>query len=285
VMICLGTATRLYPLLLFGALLVICWRDRRWRDFTVAVVSGAGAWLVANAPAYLSGADQWRVFWSFNAGRGPDWGSLWLLVAEPSGVWFSSTTINRWSWVLLVLWCVGVLLVGLAAPRTPTLAQLGFLIVAGFLLVNKIYSPQYVLWLLPLAVMARPRWRDLLIWQAGEVFYFAAIWWRLGGFLDPAGGGVAGFYLLAIVVRVLAELYLVGVVVRDILRPEARGVDAGGGGSGEDDGVEGRGGEPDPGLDRVADGGDARPAGQEEHRGLHVRRLGEETRTAVDEER
>ena len=63
-------------------------------------------------------------------------------------------------------WCLGVLVLGLRAPETPRLAQLGFLIVVGFLLVNKVYSPQYVLWLLPLAALARPRWRDQLIWQA-----------------------------------------------------------------------------------------------------------------------
>jgi uncharacterized membrane protein len=121
---------------------------------------------------------------------------------------------------LLVLWCVAVLLIGLAAPTTPRFAQLGFLIVAGFLLVNKIYSPQYVLWLLPLAVIARPRWRDLLIWQAGELAYFAAIWWQLGGYLTPAAGDDAPFYWLGIVLRVTALLYLVGMVVRDVLNPE-----------------------------------------------------------------
>jgi hypothetical protein len=114
---------------------------------------------------------------------------------------------------------VGVLVLGLRAPQTPRLAQLGFLVVAGFLLVNKVYSPQYVLWLLPLAVLARPRWRDQLIWQSGEIFYFAMVWWYLGGRLDSAGGGDAGFYWLAIVVRVLAELYFVGIVVRDVLQP------------------------------------------------------------------
>jgi hypothetical protein len=34
---------------------------------------------------------------------------------------------------------------------------------------------------LPLAVLARPRWRDVLIWQIGEVVYFVAIWWHLAG--------------------------------------------------------------------------------------------------------
>ena len=51
-----------------------------------------------------------------------------------------------------------------------------FLVVAAFLLVNKVYSPQYVLWLLPLAVMARPRWIDQAIWQTAEIFYWMMIW-------------------------------------------------------------------------------------------------------------
>ncbi len=127
--------------------------------------------------------------------------------------------VNEVSWAFFVLWCVGVLVLGLAAPRTPRLAQLGLLVVAGFLLVNKVYSPQYVLWLLPLAVLARPRWRDLLVWQAGEVFYFAMVWCYLGQYLAPTGGGEAGAYWVAIVVRVLAELWLVAVVARDVLRP------------------------------------------------------------------
>ena len=111
-------------------------------------------------------------------------------------------------------WCSGC-----AAPATPRLAQLGFLVVAGFLLVNKVYSPQYVLWLLPLAVLARPRWRDQLVWQAGELVYFAAVWWYLGGFLAPGRRRRRRFYWLAILVRMAGELYLVALVVRDMLRP------------------------------------------------------------------
>lgn len=113
-----------------------------------------------------------------------------------------------------------MLVLGLRAPVTPRFAQLALLILIGFLLVNKVYSPQYVLWLLPLAALARPRVRDHLVWQGGEIFYFAMVWFYLGGFLDPAGGGDVGFYWVAIGVRVAAELYLAGVVVRDVLRPE-----------------------------------------------------------------
>ena len=70
----------------------------------------------------------------------------------------------------------------LTTRRRPRLAQIAFLVIAAFALSGKVYSPQYVLWLVPLAAMARPRWQDFLIWQAGEVVYFAAIWWHLAGY-------------------------------------------------------------------------------------------------------
>lgn len=220
VLIGVGAATKLYPLFLLGGLLVICWRARRWREFVVAAAAAAVAWLLANAPAYLSGPDQWRVFWSFNSERGPDLGSLWLVLQQAGDRAISPGTVNTGSWIAFGAWCVAVLVLGLAARRTPTLAELGFLVVVGFLLVNKVYSPQYVLWLLPLAVLARPRWRDQLVWQASEIVYFAAVWWYLGGFLAPAAGDDAWFYWLAILVRVAGQLFLVALVVRSLFTPD-----------------------------------------------------------------
>jgi uncharacterized membrane protein len=70
---------------------------------------------------------------------------------------------------------------------------MAFLVVAAFLMTNKVYSPQYVLWLLPLMILARPKWRDWLIFTAGELIYFVAIWWHLGGFLSPGTARRTGF--------------------------------------------------------------------------------------------
>ena len=220
VMIGLGTAAKLYPLFLLGALLVIAFRDRRLKDVGAAALYGLVAWMVVNLPAYVSGREEWTHFWSFNSDRGADLGSLWLLLDQAFDAGFASSTINLWSWALFGAWCLGVLVLGLKAPETPRFAQLGLLVLVGFLLVNKVYSPQYVLWLLPLAALARPRWRDHLVWQGGEIFYFAMVWFYLAGYLDPSGGGAPGFYWVAILVRVMAELYLVGLVVRDVLQPE-----------------------------------------------------------------
>ena len=219
VLIGLGTATKLYPLFLLGALLVVCLRNRQLRAFGVATAAAVVTWLVANAPVLLLGFDQWKVFWTFNSDRGADLGSLWL-VWQQLGHTVSPEQINLVSWLFFGVVCVAVFALGLLARRTPRIPQLAFLIVAGFLLVNKVYSPQYVLWLLPLAVLARPRWRDILIWQAGEVFYFGAVWLYLGNYTaSGASGAPDRFYWVAIVVRVLAELYLIAVIVRDIVVP------------------------------------------------------------------
>ncbi len=94
------------------------------------------------------------------------------------------------------------------------------LILVGWLVVWPVYSPQQVLWLLPFAVLARPRWRDLLVWQAGECLYFLAIWTHLSGATVDTGA-VDKVYAIAIVVRVAAELYLAAVVVRDLRDPWA----------------------------------------------------------------
>jgi uncharacterized membrane protein len=220
VMIGLGTATKLYPVFLLGALFVVCLRRRQMPSFFLAAYGAAGAWLVVNLPPMAYGWPQWKAFWSFNQHRGADLGSIWLVLDQaghPAGI----STINRVSELFLLLVCVGVLVLGLLAPRTPRIPQLAFLIVCGFLLVNKVYSPQYVLWLLPLAALARPRWRDVLIWQAAEVFYFGAVWLYLGNFTQPASSsGHDHVYWAAIVVRMLAEIWFAALVVRDVLRPE-----------------------------------------------------------------
>ena len=126
--------------------------------------------------------------------------------------------------VLMALGCAGIAVLALWAPRRPRLAQLALLVVALFVLTNKVYSPQYVLWLIPLAALARPKWRDFLIWQACEVVYFIGIWLYLAytGSGDKHQGLPPEGYQLVILVHLLGTLYLCAMVVRDALLPRTR---------------------------------------------------------------
>jgi uncharacterized membrane protein len=216
----LGAAAKLYPVFLLGAFLVVALRRRELRDVGVTTAAAAGAWVVCNLPAVLVHLDGWQGFWSFNQERGADLGSVWLLAQQLEIGTAGVDTVNRVSLLLFAAVCVGVLVLGLRARRPPRPEQLALLVVLGFLLVNKVYSPQYVLWLLPLAVLAHPRWRDLLLWQAGEVTYFVLVWLYLGGFTSSATAGDPDpAYAAAIAVRVAAQLYLAVVVVRGVVAP------------------------------------------------------------------
>ncbi|MFB7913697.1 glycosyltransferase family 87 protein [Streptomyces sp. NPDC056061] len=222
ILIGLATAAKLYPVLLLGPVFVLCWRAGKWREFVVATLGAAASWLVVNLPVMIFAPEGWKRFYAFSEERGIDFGSFWLIITQRTGRAIEVTTVNTVSTLLTVVLCAAIGALTLMAPRRPRFAQLVFLVVAVFILVNKVYSPQYVLWLIPLAVLARPRWRDFLIWQACEVMYFLGIWMYLAYTTsgDKHQGLPTEGYQLAIALHLLGTLYLCAVVVRDVLVPE-----------------------------------------------------------------
>ncbi|ARQ69772.1 glycosyltransferase family 87 protein [Streptomyces marincola] len=219
VLLGLATAAKLYPILLLGPIFVLCWRAGRWRAFLLAAGGAVGAWLAVNLPVLIPAREGWATFYTFSEERPVDFGSVWLIIQQRTNAELDG--VNIYATALVVLGCAAITVLALSAPRRPRLAQLAFLVVALFILTNKVYSPQYVLWLIPLAALARPRWRDFLIWQGGEVLYFLGVWMylaRLNG--ENQQGLAAGGYQLAICAHLLGTAYLCAVIVRDILRPE-----------------------------------------------------------------
>jgi uncharacterized membrane protein len=222
----LAVATKFYPVICVVPLFVLCLRAGRLREFWLTAGSAAAAWLAVNLPVLLAAPAGWATFYIFNAKRWVDWGSVWYFFqAEhwPVLGGLSLATINIASAALFLAACVGVAVLALAAPRRPRLPQLIFLLTAAFLLTNKVWSPQYVVWLVPLVVLARPRLGGYLIWQAAEVAYFYAIWGYLI-FETPdahASGAVGpGLYFTALLARFCSVLLLSALVIRDIIRPE-----------------------------------------------------------------
>ncbi|WP_184569778.1 glycosyltransferase family 87 protein [Streptomyces zagrosensis] len=228
VLLGLATAAKLYPVLILGPIFLLCLRAGRWRAWWAATAGALAAWLVVNLPVMLTQDQQgdlairegWKKFYTFSQERPVDFGSIWLIISQRTGDPLEDA--NTYGTLLMLVACAGVAALTLCAPRRPRLAQLAFLVVAAFIVTNKVYSPQYVLWLIPLAVLARPRWRDFLIWQAGEVLYFVSIWMYLAytGSGDKHQGLPTEGYQLAIVLHLLGTLYLCAVVIRDVLLPE-----------------------------------------------------------------
>lgn len=217
VLIGLATAMRFYPVLLLVVLLLLCLRGSRTDVWVKTCAAALATWLAVNLPVYLLSPEQFLSFWLTNLERGAQLGSVWEVLAT-LGLDASATTVTQVSLLLFVAAVLAVSALVLLARRRPRLPQVAFLVVAALLLVNKVYSPQFALWLLPFAALARPRVRDLAIWQAAEAFYFLTVWLHISGQVVE-GDGVDWFYVLGVLVRVAGVLWLVAVVVRDILRP------------------------------------------------------------------
>ena len=188
-------------------------------------------------------------FFELNKTRGADWDSLYFQAKKlhtDSGFlkgprnaisgWFDDSgpvpvKLNRWVAVLEALVIAGIGLLILTARRRPRLPQVLFLGIVGFLLANKVDSPQYVLWLLPLAALANPRWRPFLAWQAAEVLVLGTRFYFFIGNDKPGEGIGQSWFFGAVLLRDLLLLVFSGYIVRDILRPDRDPVRA----EGEDD--------------------------------------------------
>lgn len=244
VLLGLGVATKFYPVVLLGPIFLLCLRAWRLGAFARTFLAAFTVWVAVNLPVYLVAPEGWATFYTFSRERGAGWGSVWLLL-QRLGVPGTSdlSTLNLLGSGAFLLCCAAVAVLALAAPRRPRLAQLAFLTIAAFILTNKVWSPQYVLWLLPFAVLARPRWPAFLAWQGAWLVYFVAIWYYLLGRVGSGGIG-GGLYFSALALHAVAVLALCALVVREVMRPERDAVRA----EGDDDPA---GGVFDGAADRV----------------------------------
>lgn len=233
VFIGLGAAAKLYPALLLVVLGALCLRTGKVREFGVVAATAIAAWLAVNLPILIPYPSGWWEFFRFNGDRSADPDTIYRVVADAAGFTWNTGYLNALSVGLTVVVIAAVAAIGVLAPYRPRVAQLAFLAVAGFLLVNKVWSPQYSLWLVPLAVLAIPHARLLLAWMAVD----ALIWVpRMSLFLDAERRWLPDqWFTAAVVLRGLMVLALCAVVLWQIWHPRDDLVRRGNGGKWYDD--------------------------------------------------
>ncbi|NMP24069.1 glycosyltransferase 87 family protein [Sulfobacillus harzensis] len=152
ILLALGVFAKLFPIFLAPFMLAELLRQRRYGTIGKMVAVFLGASLVVNLPFAIGNLKNWAYFFTYNANRG-------LSADIYSNAWvqdISTHAANDFSLavvVLAVLWFMWRVYRG---ARSIDAAAATFTI---FLFVNKVYSPQYTLWVLVFAVLAEwPVW-------------------------------------------------------------------------------------------------------------------------------
>jgi hypothetical protein len=190
VLLGLGAAAKLYPALLVVPFVAGRFRGKEPDRGIQLAWAAAGTWVALNLPFALWGTTGWLEFFQNSSSRSASWNSLWNAACKlATGEGCANTSlINVASLVLFVAW---VVLVWLAkARRDPGFPRwtLGFPILVIFLLSNKVYSPQFSLWLLPWFALALPSLRLFIAFEAVDVVVFLTEFAWLGAQNGVNGG-------------------------------------------------------------------------------------------------
>ncbi len=217
----ISIATKFMPIFLLLPIAFILWRKDKLNELVKFIAITSITWLAINLPVALTTPQGWWRFYKLNLERGPDWGSLWYAL-NLLGV--KLTNINYLTLLLLLFALVAISIYLLDMRHNPTLASMSFIVLATVMVVGKVYSPQYVLWLTPLAIIALTNRKDqyaFWLWQGAEVIYHVAIWQHLATVTGANFGLPESAYALASLARIGASLFFIAILVRRALQTKA----------------------------------------------------------------
>jgi uncharacterized membrane protein len=210
-------STKFLPVFLLLPIIFILWRSNQIREMFKYAATTFGMWLAINLPFALTTPTGWWRFYKLNLSREADWGSLWLAFSQ---LGLGLANLNYLAVLLLLIGLTSFVIFLFEVKNTPTLASVAFIVLAIVMVASKVYSPQYVLWLTPLAVIALTHKKDLhafWIWQIAETMYHVAIWQHLALFTGAAFGLQEGGYATITLIRIAATIYLAWTLIKRAL--------------------------------------------------------------------
>jgi uncharacterized membrane protein len=210
--ISISISTKFLSVFLLLPIAFILWRQNKVKALIKYLLTTSLIWIAINAPIALTTPTGWWRFYKLNMERQADWGSLWLALSQ---LGIKLTNLNYLSILVLLIGFTSFVIFLFELKATPTLASVSFIVLAVVMIASKVYSPQYILWLTPLAAIAIHK-KDLhafWIWQIAETMYHVAIWQHLALVTGAHFGLPSGGYAILTLIRIAATAYLVLVLV------------------------------------------------------------------------
>jgi uncharacterized membrane protein len=185
ILLAVSIATKFFPIVLMLPILIIFLRNKQLKLFIIYALTTTAAWVVINLPFVLINYEGWAYFYKFSAERGLGSASFFEItsIILPS-ITFSSIHF----YILNIVALLVVTTYFIKLKSVPTLAATSFFVMFGFILFNKQYSMQYVIWLSALAVLTfsylKREHKELLIfvyilWQALELAFQYAFFQKI----------------------------------------------------------------------------------------------------------
>ena len=177
ILLAISIATKFFPLVLFFPIFISCFRSKELKRFVSYFCYTVGAWVLINLPFALINFRGWSYFYEFNYSRGIGSASVWD-VATRVGISLPTSKVFLYLLNIGIFALLGLLL--LKSKSTFTLSESAFLTMFAFILFNKQYSMQYVIWLAALAVIAIAKLSSkhqfsllylYALWQASELAF------------------------------------------------------------------------------------------------------------------
>jgi len=204
----IAISTKFLPIFLLIPIALIFFRQEKIVRFVQYLLITAATFIAINAPVFLTTPQGWWRFYSLNLNRGSDWGSIWYAL---SNLGLNLTHQNYLSVLCLLIGLAALTIYLLQLTVPPTLAHTAIFVFIIVMVVSKVYSPQYVLWLTPLAVIALIDKKDLAVfwfWQGCELLYHFAIWQHLASVTGAKFGLPVVAYSVITLIRIAASILL-----------------------------------------------------------------------------
>jgi uncharacterized membrane protein len=187
----LGASAKLFPAFVLPVAFLAAWaaQDRKgaWR-----LVNGFAWGVVAcNVPWMVASFSGWMGIWKFHASRYPDLGTTWYWIAQAgnslhaspwwevvSGGW--GELVGTGGLALFALVSLLILWVGWRRRHRAggyPVVPASLAIIASFMVLSKVHSPQYALWVMPLIVMVDVPWNLVISYLTSDAVLFVSGWY------------------------------------------------------------------------------------------------------------
>ena len=207
----ISIAIKFFPVVILFGVGLILKAEKKTQKLIKYFAITAATWLAFNLPVALTNGTGWWRFFKLNIERGNDLGSFWYAI---SLLGLTKSGLGNFSIALFLLGAIGIsffyLKVAKSRSSFENFTTIAFLFVALFVTASKVYSPQYILWLTPLAVIAMTKREErnaFWVWQAGEAMYHFAVWQYLASYSGAKFGLPEQVYAIFILIRIATLIW------------------------------------------------------------------------------